>query len=424
MSGSPTETRLFQGWRLNGRGQVEGLRPIPSPAKPDERCELIYDQAGRVVEVREYEGRGAAPKVRGFTYDDAGRVVESHWRSDPQAPPERHAYHYDERGHLQRREEYNARGKLKYYILSRCDHRGRIVDETSYTPDDEPRSRHVYELDDQGRVLREEVHRTSKGKTRLEGVFHCTYDQRGNLTRKEWWREGKTLANAFLYTYDDRGFLTEVVLLQDDEIAFRRRITRDAQGNPTQIVVQDGEGKLMRSETVAGDSRSVDELEMPPLETPAAPPGRIDPRKQELYKQGKIDLATLSGMGEDEMNALAGVAYERFESGILHEARDIFSGLVALSPKNPYFLSGLGAVYLRMNDPANALLYIDRALTYDPANVHTRVNRGEALLRLGRVEDALTQFQEVLSEPAPEAEAALNRARVLIMSIAERLNAG
>lgn len=65
--------------------------------------------------------------------------------------------------------------------------------------------------------------------------------------------------------------------------------------------------------------------------------------------------------------------------------------------------NNLGALYAEWNSPAEAYIYIDRALQLNPADEKTRLNHARLATDLNRFPEALTDFRTLLQkEPCPE----------------------
>jgi Flp pilus assembly protein TadD len=72
--------------------------------------------------------------------------------------------------------------------------------------------------------------------------------------------------------------------------------------------------------------------------------------------------------------------------------------LMALEVKKdyPYALSNLAVCTSRGKDPERALRLFDRAIRIDPLYANARIDRGNYLMRLGRLEEAARDFLEIL----------------------------
>lgn len=112
---------------------------------------------------------------------------------------------------------------------------------------------------------------------------------------------------------------------------------------------------------------------------------------------GNISLGAAAGWAADEIRLVAELGFALAQNGRNHEAITIFEGLNTLAPATPYFEAALGSLWLRENHPARALVHINAAISENPDDLISYVNRGEAYLRLGRYEEARHDLELVLA---------------------------
>jgi tetratricopeptide (TPR) repeat protein len=118
---------------------------------------------------------------------------------------------------------------------------------------------------------------------------------------------------------------------------------------------------------------------------------------------GNISLAAAADWAADEIRLVAELGFALAQNGRNHEAITIFEGLNTLVPATPYFQAALGSLWLRENNPARALVHIDAALSENPDDLISYVNRGEAYLRLERYDDARRDLEVVLERASSDA---------------------
>lgn len=118
---------------------------------------------------------------------------------------------------------------------------------------------------------------------------------------------------------------------------------------------------------------------------------------------GNISLAAAADWAPDEIRLVAELGFALAENGRNHEAITVFEGLNTLVPSTPYFEAALGSLWLRENHPARALVHIDAAISENPNDLISYVNRGEAYLRLERYDEARRDLELVLDRAAPDA---------------------
>jgi tetratricopeptide (TPR) repeat protein len=117
---------------------------------------------------------------------------------------------------------------------------------------------------------------------------------------------------------------------------------------------------------------------------------------------------------------MADAALERaaalFRAGKLEEARAIGLVLVASKPTDFYALHLLGALAVRMGEPAQAVEYETRALQSRPEDAEALCNRGIALRALDRIDAAIADYDRVLARN-PRFAPALNLKGVALAAV-------
>ena len=118
---------------------------------------------------------------------------------------------------------------------------------------------------------------------------------------------------------------------------------------------------------------------------------------------GNVSLGAASGWAADEIRLVAELGFALAQNGRNHEAITVFQGLNTLAPATPYFEAALGSLWLRENHPLRALVHINAAISGNPEDLMSYVNRGEAYLRLERYDDARRDLEVVLERSRNEA---------------------
>lgn len=138
------------------------------------------------------------------------------------------------------------------------------------------------------------------------------------------------------------------------------------------------------------------------------------------WLQGRASLGAAGGWTAEEMRLVADVGYALAEQGRDRDAIAVFEGLAALAPATTYFRSALGALWLRVGEPALAVEHLDAVLEADPEDVTAALNRGEARLRLGEFEAGRADLSAVARREAPPETTAgrcVTRARALLRAL-------
>lgn len=147
------------------------------------------------------------------------------------------------------------------------------------------------------------------------------------------------------------------------------------------------------------------------------------PARVEKYLRGEITLAELNGLNGPEMLEMAVVGFQMYEQGKYEEAKVIFLGLQSLEPREAYFATALGAVYLAQEDLDAAEYQFNAAIVLNPKELSSYVNRGEVFLRKGKIIEAAGDFKKVLDLDPQQKDPLTARARVLALAAYETMKA-
>lgn len=123
---------------------------------------------------------------------------------------------------------------------------------------------------------------------------------------------------------------------------------------------------------------------------------------EEEWLRGRASLGAAANWTPEEMRLVAELGYALAEQGQDETAIEIFTGLAALAPATGYFQAALGALKLRTGALDQALAHLDAALRVDVHDVAALTNRGEVNLRLGNIDAATQDLQNVLTLTNPE----------------------
>ncbi len=140
-------------------------------------------------------------------------------------------------------------------------------------------------------------------------------------------------------------------------------------------------------------------------------------RKLGAFARGEMTWAEVEGMTFEEAKAIAQVGCDLAGAGRYEEARVLFEGLVAGNPKDAASRAALGTVYQKLGRLQEALTEYGEALERDPANPVALVNRGELNLLQGNRQGFTDLANAVESDPNGETSAG-RRARALVKAIA------
>ncbi len=137
------------------------------------------------------------------------------------------------------------------------------------------------------------------------------------------------------------------------------------------------------------------------------------------WADGKATLRDVRGYSDEELYAIAKMAYFFFYQGRVNEARTIFQGLYAVNPTDAYFAKALGVVELAAGNAQGAQAAYDVAIKLAPQDGQAYVGRAEVRLSLGQKQQALDDLRRAASL-APEDDPIARKATAMIAALSRR----
>ncbi|MCP3097634.1 tetratricopeptide repeat protein [Myxococcus sp. K15C18031901] len=133
--------------------------------------------------------------------------------------------------------------------------------------------------------------------------------------------------------------------------------------------------------------------------------------------RGDIQLSQFLGLSRERLYEYAAAGHGMLQAGRTRLALDIFEGLVAAAPKDPVFLTQLGATYLTLERLDDAFGAYDRALKLLGTHVDALVGRGEVHLRRGNIPEGLRDLSRAIEcDPGLE-KRSTQRARSTLLGL-------
>lgn len=145
------------------------------------------------------------------------------------------------------------------------------------------------------------------------------------------------------------------------------------------------------------------------------------PERVEKWLRGEITLQELNAISGPEMLEMAVIGFSMYEQGRYEEAKVIFQGLCTLDPREGYYRTALGAVYLAQEDLDNALNLFNAAIALNDKEIASFVNRGEVYLRQGKIIEAAHDFKKAVDLDPENKDPLSHRARILAAAALETL---
>jgi tetratricopeptide (TPR) repeat protein len=135
------------------------------------------------------------------------------------------------------------------------------------------------------------------------------------------------------------------------------------------------------------------------------------PETMRRAARGELPLRDYLESCRDNHQEIATLAAAFYAANRLEEAKLLFEDLCRLEGQDARYHNALGAVWLRLKRPAEALAELNRALQLDDASVEARVNRAETFLVLRQFDDAAADLRIAISLDPGRHSPAANRAR-------------
>lgn len=147
------------------------------------------------------------------------------------------------------------------------------------------------------------------------------------------------------------------------------------------------------------------------------------PDRVQALAEGKMSIKDFMNISGPEMLEMAIIAFQFYEQGRYKEAEALFRGLSNLDPKEPYYMTALGAVYLAQEQLDDALRCFNYSIQVNGKEIASYVNRGEVFLRQGKVMEAAQDFKKAVDLDPTGKDPLVHRARVLAAAALEALDA-
>jgi Flp pilus assembly protein TadD len=137
------------------------------------------------------------------------------------------------------------------------------------------------------------------------------------------------------------------------------------------------------------------------------------------FARDEITWAEVEGLTFERARSIARIGCDLAAAGRLEEARVIFTGLVAMNPKDSGAAAALGTVLHKLGRADEARQAYDDALSADPKNPVALGNRGELRLAQGDAKGVDDLIAAVKADPQLHTAAA-RRARAMLKAALTR----
>ncbi len=135
--------------------------------------------------------------------------------------------------------------------------------------------------------------------------------------------------------------------------------------------------------------------------------------------EGRITLQEVSGLSDEEVNAILALGALMYQQGRRAEAEDLFRGAVILNKKNALAHSALGTVLTAEGKHDEALEALNTAISLDPSDISAFVNRAEIHLKRAEFKEASDDLKSAIALDPEGNDPGANRARAIIIGMNE-----
>lgn len=135
----------------------------------------------------------------------------------------------------------------------------------------------------------------------------------------------------------------------------------------------------------------------------------------------QISYAQMTGISQKELYRLSEVGHVKLKHGRVAEAQKIFSCLVKIDHKNPFYHSCLGSVHQKKGQFVDAVYEYSEAIKLKKDDLTSLVNRGEIYLKHKNYKKAAEDFRAAILLDSQGRDMFANRARSLVIAIKRNL---
>ena len=140
------------------------------------------------------------------------------------------------------------------------------------------------------------------------------------------------------------------------------------------------------------------------------------------FALGKLTLSELYKITGPKMLEAAVRGYTLYEQREYAEAEKAFRVLSVLNPREPYYMTALGAAYLAQEKLDEALRSFTYSISLSAKDTTAFVNRGEVFFQKNMLEEAVDDFTRAIELNPTGDDGVVHRARMLREAALEALD--
>lgn len=137
-------------------------------------------------------------------------------------------------------------------------------------------------------------------------------------------------------------------------------------------------------------------------------------QKIEDFLSGKIGWSDVFNFTPQQIDQMVDLGYNQFKMGRYQEAERFFKVLSILDFDNFYYHLMLGQIYQKQSRDGEAIVEFTQSLETFPNDVASLASRGEIFMKHGWIEDAVRDFEKLLTIKTEGEDPFVERAKALL----------
>lgn len=139
----------------------------------------------------------------------------------------------------------------------------------------------------------------------------------------------------------------------------------------------------------------------------------LDRMRKDIFEKNMLPKDAI-GIPENVMEGIYAQAYRLYNSGVYHDAAQLFRLLVMLNALEPKYVLGLAACHHLLAQYDNALMTYSIVASLSPKDPMPNYHASDCYLRLGMKELALEQLQAALSKCGDDTHNTTLKNRIIV----------
>lgn len=225
-----------------------------------EKRVYTYDDNGNKLTNERYDENDEKISKTTYEYDENDNMIAAKYFDKDGEPTGKSTYEYDENGNEIAYKSFDKDGKLQYKTVTEYDENDNILSEKEYNSEGQLTSKYVCEYDEDGNMLTRAYY-NSDGE--LSYKYTYEYDEHGYAISVKYYTkyDDSTEKVTFKNTYDDNGNLIKRETIdKNDEVSGTMLIEWHDNGMPAAVTQKNAAGELEHKSSMdkAGNTLSAE----------------------------------------------------------------------------------------------------------------------------------------------------------------------